>query len=287
MPVIPRNMYKAEALLRLPRYGTPVHLLINGGCDFRGKFPTSADDLIEEIHFRPSADSEIIVKWTPSYRDHRPAIPETVAMYSEEGKGYIRFDNAHQRVKLHLDIDYADTKAKHLVSANIWREDWVDPRRIALVTLFHFLEQRGQWQIPVQFYLPLCTWWPEYKLLPNWLMQRKPPNVSMTTFCEAMMLQASLSPDTTRAFQVDSIGAGDPAAILLSIADQVAKELSDRQGLNWTVQGLMLLLPFPIMAPPGSEISGSPDEVIKRAIDRGSQVHALGLAPLSDNLAQR
>lgn len=286
MSVIPREMYKAEVLLRLLGRGTPVHLLVNGGCDFRGRFPSSADDIIEEIHFRPSAESKIIVKWTPSYRNHRPTMPATLAKYEEEGKGYIQFDNAHVRGKLHLDIDYAGTKGKHLVVADIWRGDWVDPRRIALVALFHLLEERGQWHIPVQFYLPLCTWWPEFKPLPNWLVQRKPPNVSMTTMCEAMMLQASLSPDTT-SFHIDSIGSRDPATIVLSIADQVAKDLGERGALNWTIRGLALLQPFPIMAPPGSNITGSPPEIIERVKQRSAQVRGLGLAPLSDNLAQR
>lgn len=279
MSAIQHEMYKAELLVRLSNHQT-LHLLVNGGCNFRGRFPSSADYIMEEIHFKPSVKSKIIVKWTPSYLNHKSTMPETVAMYHEEGKGYIRFDNAHQRAKLHLDIDYGGNKGKYPVSPVIWREDWIDPRRIALVALLHFLEQQGEWDIPVQFYLPLCTWWPEYKQLPDWLRQRKPPHVSMTAFCEAMMLHASLSPDTTRAFQIESIGAREPASILLAIADQVGKELGDRRSLNWTIRGLTLLLPFPIMVPPGSNISGSPRQVIDRVLERSAQVHGLGLAPL-------
>lgn len=283
--MIAQEIYKAEVLLLIPPRGTLVHLAVNGGCGFRDKFPSSADDVIEEIHFKLSATTKIIVRWVPSYRNGRPAMPATVARYEEAGGGYIQFDNAHMREKLHLDIDYGGTKGKHIVVADIWRTDWVDPRRIALVTLFNHLEKLGKWEIPVQFYLPLCSWWSEYKSLPHWLMQRKPENVSMTTWCEAMLLQAALSPDTTRAFQIHGIGSRDPAAIMLSIADQVAEELAQRQALDWRVQGLVTSLPFPIMVPPGSDVKGSPPKIVHQLREQTAKVRGGGLAPLSDSLA--
>ena len=276
------EQYKAELLYHIQRGGVRVHLLINGGCGFRTKFLSASDDILEEIHFKPSATSKIIARWVPSYRNGKPTTSATMAMYEEEGRGYVRFDNAHEREKLHLDIDFDGVKGKHIVVADISRSDRVDPRRIALVTLLSFLENRGEWQLPVQFYMPFCTWWPEYKSLPLWLRGRKPTNVSMSTMCEAMMLQAAISPDTTRAFQKGAVRSKDPAVIMMSIADQVGKELAERRSLNWRVKGLLALLPFPIMAPPGSSITGYPPIMIRLLKERADQVRGGGFAPLTD-----
>ena len=96
------------------------------------------------------------------------------------------------------------------------------------------------------------------------------------------MLQASISPDTTRAFQRDAVGSKAPAAMVMSIADQVGKELAERRSLNWQVKGLLALLPFPIMAPPGSTIEGFPPQMIRLLKQRTDEVRGLGFAPLSD-----
>lgn len=264
MPIVSSDAYKAEMFVVLPEAKKSAHIVVNGGCGFLKKYKSSLDYLIEEVHLRPALGSKIIARWTPSSYKGTPHLPEAAAIYQEDGKGYIRFDNAHDRTKIHLDMDFAGVKREHSNTADIRHPNWIDPRRVALVSLFSLLERMGYWRIPVQFYMPICVWWPEYDSLPHHVMQKKPGNVSMTSFCEALMLYASLSPDTARAFQFELIGSSEPVHALLRVADTVANELSQGHALRYRIHGEAVILPFPIMAPPGARVSGNPKDLMMR-----------------------
>jgi len=259
--------YRAELLIRRTAFARPITIRVNGGCNLLQRVGGAADYIAEQIHMPLPIPSTITVTWIPGEHHNGTPFIRAFAGYEEPNRDYIRWDNAHNRDTLHLDVNYRGRTSSHDERIDLRRFQWTDRRRIAIVQLLQTLELNLDWRIPVWFYMPWSFWWDEYSDLPYHVRERTPPSVSIARMCEAIMYYASFSPDTSRAFQVGAAGNWRTMDAIMESMDRVASAIARGETLSWNVSvlGYLLIVPFPIYAPLGSQFEG-PSQTVQRLV---------------------
>ena len=136
-------------------------------------------------------------------------------------------------------------------------------RRVALIQLLRLLEQNLAWQIPVWFYMPWCMWWETYSDFPHKLRERKPGNILITDFCEAVMAYVCFFSNSNQAVVTDNGIAKKTIEAITEAMDRVVFELTRTDAFEFEaiVLGQTIILPFLMYAPPGSKLEG-PGEIV-------------------------
>lgn len=250
--------YKAELLIRRTSPSQTVRIAVNDGCNLLSQVRGIADYMAEQISMPLSNLGTVTATWIPRVRNDGTPFIATFAGYEETNGHFIRWDNAHSRDELHLDFEYRGEKRCHDMPVNLNCFRQADRRRIALVSLMQFLEREVDWHVPVWFYMPWSLWWDEYGDFPERLRERTPSGTLMTNMCEAVMLYASLGPDTSRAFQLDAAGNLRTMDAIMESIDRLSSAFVRGETLTWNVitVGYQWIVPFPIFIPPGSKFEG-------------------------------
>jgi len=255
--------YKAELLVRPSIYSPATRLAINGGCALAPKCKGMGDFVAEQIQMPLPNSGTLTASWTPRKHTDGSTFTATFAGYHEINRDFIRCDNAHHRDVLHMDSNYRGQIQKHEWDLTLTDFQMLNRRRVALIQLMRVLEQNVAWQIPVWFYMPWCMWWEAYSDLPHRLRERKPANILITDFCEAVMAYVCYFSTLNQGVVSDSGIAKKTIEAIEDAIDRVVFELTRTGAFEFKaiVLGQTIILPFLMYAPPGSKLEG-PDEII-------------------------
>jgi hypothetical protein len=255
--------YKAELLVRPSISSRATRVAINGGYALAPKCKGMGDYVAEQIQMPLPNSGTLTASWTPKQHIDGGTFTATFAGYHEINRDFIRYDNAHLRDVLHMDSNYRGKIQKHEWDLALADFQMVNRRRIALTQLLRVLEQNVAWQIPVWFYMPWCMWWEAYSDFPHKLRERKPANILITDFCEAVMAYVCFFSNLRQGVVTDSGIAKKTAEAIEDAIDRVVFELTRTGAFEFKVLvlGKMIILPFLMFAPPGSKLEG-PDQII-------------------------
>jgi hypothetical protein len=255
--------YTAELLVRPSVLSPATRIAINGGCTLAPKCKGMGDYVAEQIHMLLPNSGTLTASWTPRKHTDGNTFIATFAGYHEFNGDFIRFDNAYNRDILHMDSNYRGQRKKHEWNLTLSDSQILNRRRIALIQLMRVLEQNVAWQIPVWFYMPWCMWWEAHSDFPHKLRERKPANILITDFCEAVMAYVCFFSTSNRAVVTGSGIAKKTIEAIEEAMDHVVCELTRTDVFEFKaiVLGQTIILPFLMYAPPGSRLEG-PDEII-------------------------
>lgn len=255
--------YRAELLVRPSIHSPATRIAINGGCDLASKCRGMGDYIAEQIQMPLPNSGTLTASWTPRKHTGGNTFTATFAGYHEPNHDFIRYDNAHHRDVLHLDSNYRGQIQRHEWDLTLTDFHIANQRRVALIQLLRLLEQNLAWQIPVWFYMPWCMWWETYSDFPHKLRERKPANILITDFCEAVMAYVCFFSNSNQAVVTDNGIAKKTIEAITEAMDRVVFELtrSDAFEFEAIVLGQTIILPFLMYAPPGSILEG-PDEIV-------------------------
>ncbi len=255
--------YRAELLVRPTILSPATRIAINGGCSLAPKCKGMGDFVAEQIQMPLPNFGTLTASWTPRKHTDGNTFTATFAGYHESSHDYIRYDNAHSRDFLHMDSNYRGQTIKHKWDLTLTDFHIVNRRRVALIQLLRLLEQNMAWQMPVWFYMPWCMWWETHSDFPYKLRDRKPANISITDFCEAVMAYVCFFSDFQQAVVTDSGIAKKTIEAIDEAMDRVVFELTRNNAIEFktVVLGQTIILPFLMYAPPGSKLEG-PNEIV-------------------------
>lgn len=255
--------YKAELLVHPPSPTIPLRFSVNGGCLLPSKCSGTGDYVAEEIQMTLPNSATITATWIPrKYRDGS-SFTCTFAGYAEPDGSFMRFDNAHNRDVLHADSQYHGQSKEHEENIELNYMKSINRRRIALVRLMETLEQNVNWRIPVWFYMPWCMWWSEYADFPEKLFNRKPQGVLLSNICEAVMAYVCFNPNTSKQFLTSTGITRQTLDDINEAIERVTFSIANTGTFEFRqiVFGHLLMVPFPMYAPPGSKLEGPIDVV--------------------------
>jgi hypothetical protein len=198
----------------------------------------------------------VTANWKPRVRRDGNDFTATYAGY-QDVNGFIRYDNAHVRNTLHVDICYREQHHKHAEPIDLGIIKMINRRRESLQSLMLMLEKNVEWRIPVWFYMPWTMWWEDYRDLPDKLKTRKPDGIPISFICEAVMANLAFNPTYSEP------GTRRMAKFSLeTIEDATNRFIYDlsktgQYELEAIVFGETIIVPFPMYAPPGSKIEAS------------------------------
>lgn len=259
--------YRAELLVRSTPIAVPFRIAINGGCDLARKCAGAGDYVAEEIQMPLPNAGIIVASWTPGKHSDGSTFTATFAGYTEASGDFIRFDNAHDRDVLHMDIRYRTQISQHDKSMYLVPLQAINRCRVALLSLMQVLEQEIDWRIPVWFYMPWSMWWEEYTDYPAKLRSRKPSGVLMCNICEAIMAYLSFKPESSKSFLSSSGMTKQTMETIEEALDRVVHGFRTKGTFEFSqiVFGHVTVLPFLMYAPPGSKLDG-PSEIMKTVL---------------------
>lgn len=263
--------YRAELLIRPQPLSRVFRVAVNGGCNLARKCVGVADYVAEEIQMTLPNSAVVTASWTPRVRSDGSTFPATFAEYAELGGDFIRFDNAHEREILHMDVNYHGQTGKHDEQISLTDLQIVNRRRVALLRLMQTLEPLN-WRIPVWFYMPWCVWWSEYRDFPEELRRRKPLGIMMSNVCEAVLAYLSFNPDSSKAF-LNPTGLAKVTMESINEAIDHVMHVFSKTGMfefRQIVFGRITVIPFPMYAPPKARLEG-PNELLKKMLANASE----------------
>jgi len=252
--------YKAELIMRISAAAPPqpIHIKINGGCDLERKYRGFGDLVAESIYMRLPSSAIVTANWIPKKRRDESIFTASFAGYEEPSGDFIRLDNAHNRDTLHVDMDFRQRKLKHSKMVMLSGVKLINRRRIALQSLMGTLERDVNWQIPIWFYMPWCFWWPEFSDFGEWLRKHLPPGLSITEMCEAVLAYLSFNVNQSQQYLN---GTGTLKHTIETIEDAIDRitlsfSKTGEYEFSQLIRGHVVIIPFPMYAPSGSEITG-------------------------------